>query len=193
MDPDASIVARMTSRSSRGIIGTLGYCGALVSVTQTVSLPLLPILPGELHTSAANVSWVATAALLSGAIANPVMGRLGDMHGKRRMILVSLCVLLAGCVIAATTSELIVLVIGRAMQGFAIAVLPLGMSIAKDTLPPEKTSQGVALVSATLGIGGGIGLPMAGLLAGWFDWRTVFWFSGVLAAIAIVVVIVFIT
>jgi MFS family permease len=108
------------------------------------------------------------------------------------MILVSLCLLLAGCVIAATTSNLIVLVLGRAMQGFAIAVLPLGMSIAKDTLPPDKTSQGVALVSATLGIGGGIGLPMAGLLAGWFEWQTVFWFSGALAAVAIVFVIVFI-
>jgi MFS family permease len=177
---------------ARGVIATLGYCGAMVSVTQTVSLPLLPILPDELGTTAGNVSWVATAAVLSGAIANPVMGRLGDMHGKRRMILVSLAVLLAGCVLAATTHQLIVLVIGRAMQGFAIAVLPLGMSIAKDTLPPDKTTSGVALVSATLGIGGGIGLPMAGLIAGWFDWQAVFWFSAALTALAIVLVAVFI-
>ena len=90
---------------ARGVIATLGYCGAMVSVTQTVSLPLLPILPDELGTTAGNVSWVATAAVLSGAIANPVMGRLGDMHGKRRMILVSLAVLLAGCVLAATTQR----------------------------------------------------------------------------------------
>ena len=177
---------------ARGVIATLGYCGAMVSVTQTVSLPLLPILPDELGTTAGNVSWVATAAVLSGAIANPVMGRLGDMHGKRRMVLVSLCILFAGCVLAATTSELIVLVIGRAMQGFAIAVLPLGMSIAKDTLPPDKTTSGVALVSATLGIGAGIGLPMAGLIAGWFQWQAVFWFSAALAALAIVLVTVFI-
>jgi MFS family permease len=176
----------------RGIIGTLGYCGAMVSVTQTVSLPLLPILVDELDTTAGNVSWVATAAVLSGAIANPVMGRLGDMHGKRRMILVSLAVLLAGCILAATTNDIIVLVLARAMQGFAIALLPLAMSIAKDTLPPDKTSQGVALVSATLGIGGGIGLPMAGLIAGWFTWQTVFWFSGACAALAVVLVIVFI-
>ena len=173
-----------TSRPGR-TIAVLGYCGALVSISQTVALPLLPILPDELHTSAGNISWVATAAVLSGAIANPVMGRLGDMHGKRRMMVVSLYMMLFGSIVAALSPNVLILVVGRTMQGFGIAVLPLGMSLAKAVLPPEKTSQGVALVSATLGIGGGIGLPLAGVLTGVFNWQSVFWVCAGLTLVAL--------
>ena len=119
----------MTNRataSNTAIIAVLGYCGALVSITQTVSLPLLPVLPDELHTSVSNVSWVATAAFLTGAVANPVLGRLGDMYGKRRMVLVSLLTLLIGCVVSAIAPNVLVLIIGRALQGCGIAVIPLG-------------------------------------------------------------------
>jgi MFS family permease len=181
---------RARTWSAGAVIAVLGYCGALVSISQTVSLPLLPILPAELDTSVSNVSWVATSAFLTGAVANPVMGRLGDMYGKRQMMIVSLGILAVGCLIAAVAPNVLVLVIGRALQGCGIAVIPLGMSVAKDTLPPDKTSQGVALVSATLGIGGGIGLPMAGVLVGWFDWQAVFWVNTVLALIALVLVVV---
>ncbi len=171
--------------SPRRTIAVLGYCGALVSISQTVSLPLLPLLPDKLHTSAGNISWVATAAVLSGAIANPVMGRLGDMYGKRRMMIVCLNMMLFGSIIAALSPTVLVLVIGRTMQGFGIAVLPLGMSLAKAVLPPDKTSQGVALVSATLGIGGGIGLPLAGVLTGLFSWQAAFWACAVLTVVAL--------
>lgn len=172
------------------VIAVLGFCGALVSVTQTVSLPLLPILPGELNTSVSNVSWVSTASFLTGAVANPVLGRLGDMFGKRRIMVVALALLAVGCVISALASNVLVLVIGRALQGGGIAVIPLGMSVAKETLPPDKTSQGVALVSATMGIGGGLGLPMAGVLVDWFDWQSVFWANAALSALALVLVVV---
>ncbi|MGD9701028.1 MAG: MFS transporter [Acidimicrobiia bacterium] len=176
--------------SATAIIAVLGYCGGLVSISQTVSLPLLPILPDALNTSVDNVSWVATSSFLTGAIANPVLGRLGDMYGKRRMMLLALVVLAIGCLTSAIASNLLVLVLGRAMQGCGMAVIPLGMSIAKETLPPDKTSHGVALVSATLGIGSGIGLPLAGVLVGWFDWHSVFWVNAALAVIAVILVIV---
>src|SRR6266511_4064586 len=88
------------------IVAVLAYCGALVSITQTVSLPLLPILPDELHTSVSNVSWVSTASFLSGAVANPVLGRLGDMYGERRMMIVAMSALLVGCVMSAAAPGL---------------------------------------------------------------------------------------
>ena len=177
------------ARNPRATIAVLGYCGGLVSVSQTVSLPLLPILPAELDTSISNVSWVATASFLTGAVANPVLGRLGDMHGKRRVMLFALAVLAIGCLIAAVAPNILILVIARALQGFGTAVLPLGMSIAKDTLPADQMTQGVALVSATLGIGGGLGLPLSGLLLGWFDWHAVFWVTLALTVLAIVLTI----
>jgi MFS family permease len=173
----------------RGVVWVLAYCGALVSISQTVSLPLLPVLPEELNTSVANVSWVATAVVLSGAIANPVFGRLGDMYGKRRTMIVALVIALAGSILCAIAPSLVVLVVGRTMQGLGIAVLPLGMGLAKESLPPERVNGGIALVSATMGIGGGIGLPLAGVAAGWFDWHAVFWISAGLTVIAIVAAI----
>jgi MFS family permease len=169
----------------RATIAVLGYCGGLVSVSQTVSLPLLPILPDELDTSISNVSWVATASFLTGAVANPVLGRLGDMYGKRRTMILAMAILAVGCLIAAVAPNILVLVVARALQGFGTAVLPLAMSIAKDTLPPAKMTQGVALVSATLGIGSGLGLPLSGLLLGWFDWHAVFWVVLVLTLLGI--------
>jgi MFS family permease len=173
------------ARHPRATIAVLGYCGGLVSVSQTVSLPLLPILPEALNTSISNVSWVATASFLTGAVANPVLGRLGDMHGKRRTMILAMAILAAGCLIAAVAPNILVLVIARALQGFGTAVLPLAMSIAKDTLPPAQMTQGVALVSATLGIGSGLGLPLSGLLLGWFDWHAVFWVVLVLTLLGI--------
>jgi len=173
------------SSSPRGVISTLGYCGALVSISQSISLPLLPILPAELHTSASNVSWVATSAVLSAAIANPVMGRLGDMYGKRRMMITAMTIQLIGCILAALAPNVITLVAARALQGIGVAVLPIGMSLAKDLLPPDKAARGVAMVSATLGIGGGIGLPMAGLVVGWLNWQSVFWVTAALTVIGL--------
>jgi MFS family permease len=183
-------VSRRATSSNTAIIAVLGYCGALVSITQTVSLPLLPVLPDELHTSVSNVSWVATSAFLTGAVANPVLGRLGDMYGKRRMVLVSMSALLVGCVVSAIAPSVLLLIAGRALQGCGIAVIPLAMSIAKETLPPDQTSKGVALVSATLGIGGGLGLPMSGWMLDWFGWQSVFWMTGALTLLGIVLAVI---
>jgi len=166
-------------------VWVLAYCGALVSIGQTITLPLMPILPDELGTSTASVSWVATAVVLSGAIANPVFGRLGDMYGKRRMMIVALWIALAGALICAVAPTLLVLVLGRVLQGVGLAVLALGMGIAKETLPPDRVNAGIAVVSATMGIGGAIGLPLAGVVAAWFDWHAVFWLSAALTAAAI--------
>jgi MFS family permease len=108
------------------------------------------------------------------------------MYGKRRMMLTSLGILVAGSVVSALSSSILPLVVGRTLQGLGTAVIPLGMSVAKEVLPPDRTSSGVALVSATLGIGGGLGLPMAGLLLGWYGWRSVFWVSAALAVLGLV-------
>lgn len=179
-------MSRNAAPSASATITVLGFSGALVSLTQTVTLPLLPILPAELGTSVSNVSWVATSSFLTAAVANPVLGRLGDMYGKKPITLLSLAILFLGCVISALAPNILILVIGRALQGAGMAVIPLGMSIAKEVLPADKTSQGVALVSATLGIGGGIGLPLAGLLVGWFNWQAVFWVNSALTLLAFV-------
>lgn len=174
------------------LIAVLGYCGGLVSVMHTVALPLLPELPDALDASLGDVSWVATSTLLAGAVANPVLGRLGDTHGKRRMLLVSLGALVLGSVVCAVSGSLAGLVLGRTLQGIGIGVVPLGISIARDELPAYRVSAGIALVSATLGIGAGLGLPIAGVVLHWFDWHAIFWVSTALAVVGFGLAVAFV-
>lgn len=180
------------ARRAALLIAVLGYCGGLVSVMHTVALPLLPDLPDELGATVGDVSWVATSTLLAGAVANPVLGRLGDMYGKRRLLLVSLGALVLGSVVCAASSTLFGLVLGRTLQGLGIGVVPLGISIARDELPAYKVSGGIALVSATLGIGAGLGLPIAGVVLHFFDWHAIFWVSTALAVVGFALAVAFV-
>ncbi|MEU1803344.1 MFS transporter [Streptomyces sp. NPDC019937] len=166
------------------VVAVLAFAGIVVSLMQTLVIPLVPELPALLHASAADATWAITATLLAGAVATPVMGRLGDMYGKRRMLLVSLSMLVAGSAVGALSDSLAPMVVGRALQGLAAGVIPLGISIMRDELPAERLGAATALMSASLGVGGALGLPAAALLAERADWHVLFWTAAGLGAIA---------
>jgi MFS family permease len=173
-------------------VAVLSFSGIVVSLMQTLIVPLIPSLPRLLHTSASNTSWAITATLLAGAVATPVLGRLGDMYGKRRMLLVSVGLLVVGSVVCALSDSLAPMVVGRALQGFSIGVIPLGISIMRDELPPERLGSAMALMSSSLGVGGALGLPGAAALAEHADWHLLFWGSaglGVVVAGLVVAVV----
>jgi EmrB/QacA subfamily drug resistance transporter len=178
-------------RSSRSglIVLVLALCGTSVSLMQTLVVPLLPDFPGLLDTTSDNASWLVTVTLLTSAVATPILSRLADMHGKRRMVLVSLVVLLVGSLLGAVGDSLVVLIVARALQGFAPALIPIGISMMRDELPPERIGGAVALMSATLGIGGAVGLPLSGVIYEAFGWQAVFWGSVVMAAVMLVLVL----
>ncbi|MEU9460090.1 MFS transporter [Streptomyces sp. NPDC048312] len=173
----------------RFAVGVLAFCGVVVAVMQTIVVPLLPHIPALTGASPAAASWLVTVTLLTGAVFTPVLGRVGDMYGKRRVLVASLLVLVVGSVLCAVSSHIGVLITGRALQGAALAVLPLGISILRDELPPERVLSAVALMSSTLGIGAAIGLPVAALVVENFDWHTMFWVSGAIGVIDIVLVL----
>ncbi|GAA3549207.1 MFS transporter [Amycolatopsis ultiminotia] len=177
-------------RSGRGgvIVAVLALAGVVVSLMQTLIIPLVPKLPSLLHASAADAAWAVTATLLAAAVATPTVGRLGDMYGKRRMLLVSVLMLIAGSVIGATSDSLVPMITGRALQGLSAGVIALGISIMRDELPAERLGAATALMSASLGIGGALGLPLAALLAERADWHLLFWTSAVLGAVVLVLV-----
>lgn len=172
------------------IIAIACLCGIVVALSQTVIIPLIPSLPRLLHTSADNASWAVTATLLTAAVATPVAGRLGDMFGKRLMLLVSMGFLFAGSVLSALATGLVVMVAGRALQGLAMGAIALGISVLRDELPPAKVGAGVARMSATMGIGGAIGLPLAAFVADKASWQLLFWMIGGLAAVCAAAVLV---
>jgi MFS family permease len=165
------------------VVPVLASAGITVALMQTLVIPLVPELPKLLHASAAETAWAITATLLAAAVATPIMGRLGDMYGKRRMLLLSIGMLVLGSVVAALSSSIVPMIAGRALQGLASGVIPLGISIMRDELPAEKVGTAVAQMSASLGVGGALGLPAAALLAENFDWHTLFWVSAGLGVI----------
>jgi MFS family permease len=167
----------------------LALCGTAVSLMQTLVVPLLTDFPRLLDTSIDNASWLVTVTLLTSAVATPILSRLADMHGKRRMIVVSLLVLLAGSLLGAASDSLVVLIIARALQGFAPALIPIGISTMRDELPPEKIGGAVALMSATLGIGGAVGLPLSGVIYEAFGWQAVFWGSVAMSVVMLALVL----
>lgn len=167
--------------SSTAVIAVLAVSGMAASLMQTLLVPLLGDLPGILHASVDDVSWVITATLLSSAVATPTLSRLADMFGKKRMMLVCLGLLLIGSTIGALSNTLTMVIVARIFQGTASALIPIGMSIMRDELPEEKLSGAVALMSATLGIGAAIGMPLSGIVYSFFGWHAIFWVSGIFA------------
>ncbi|HEY3687033.1 MAG TPA: MFS transporter [Streptosporangiaceae bacterium] len=190
MKPDVHAApARASGPRANTVVVVLAFAGIVVSLMQTLVIPLVPRLPALLHTTASDATWAITATLLAAAIATPVIGRLGDMYGKRRMLLVSLAMLVAGSVVVAFSDALAPAIAGRALQGLAAGVVPLGISIMRDELPGERLGAATALMSASLGVGGALGLPAAAFLAERTDWHVLFWTSGGLGAVAAVLVV----
>ena len=171
------------------VVATLCLCGTVVALQQTLVVPLLPDFPEILDTSTDNASWLVTSTLLVGAVATPIVSRLADMIGKRRMMVLCLLVTVTGSVVAALGPTFALVVTGRALQGFGAALIPVGISILRDELPREKVPSAVALMSATLGIGGGIGLPMSGLIYEHLGWHAIFWSSAAIGVVLIVAVL----
>ncbi|SEF91471.1 Major Facilitator Superfamily protein [Nonomuraea solani] len=164
-----------------GIVTVMAVAGIVASLTQTLVVPLIGELPRLLGTTASNASWVITATLLAGAVTTPVMGRLGDLYGKRRMMLICSIPLILGCVVCALAGSLTPMIIGRGLQGMGMGMIPLGISALRDVLPPDRLGPSIALMSSSMGIGGALGLPIAAAVAEYASWRVLFWATAVLS------------
>ncbi len=164
-------------------IGVLCAGGLSAALTQTMVIPIQSELPGLLSTSASNASWVITITLLAAAVTMPVAGRIADMVGKQRVLTASAALLLVGSTVCALSDSLAPMLAGRALQGLAMGFIPVGISFIREFAPPEMASTGVATMSATLGVGGAIGLPLAAWIADSGDWHALFWVAAALAAV----------
>ncbi|MFE9496240.1 MFS transporter [Streptomyces collinus] len=172
-------------RAGGAVVPVLAFAGIVVAVMQTLLVPVIKDLPQLLDTAPSNATWVLTSTLLSGAVATPIMGRLGDLYGKRRLLVLSLAVMVVGALVSALTSELLTMIVGRTLQGFAMGAIPLGIGLMRDMLPRERLGSAMALMSSSIGVGGGLALPAAALVAQHSDWHSLFYGAAGLGAIAI--------
>jgi MFS family permease len=179
-----------TGRSPGLIVAVLAFSGLCVALMQSLVIPIQSELPHLLGTSVSNASWVLTATLLGGAVSMPVAGRLADMLGKRPVLVASAALLLVGSLVDALSSSLLPVLAGRILQGIALGYIPVAISFVREVVPPRAINAAIATISATLGVGGALGLPLAAWIAQGHDWHLLFWVSAGLATLVTVLAVV---
>jgi MFS family permease len=175
---------------NRATLPTLICISALVAIISSLGAPLIPSIARSDHVSLSAAEWVLTAALMTGALATPGMGRLADGPRKRKVIEFALAAVLAGCVLSALSSSFLVLIIGRGLQGVGLGLLPVTMAIARSTFSPDAAGRAIAALSVSAAVGAGLGYPITSLIAQFFDYRAAFWFGAVIVGVALVIAVV---
>src|SRR3989440_2844408 len=167
---------RAVSPRPRTVLAVLSLGGISYALLQSLVVPALPEIQRSLHTSESAVGWVLTAFLLSASVATPIIGRLGHMYGKERLLIIVLLMLAFGTLISAVASSLGLMLLGRVIQGAGGGIFPLAFSIIRDEFPTERVPGSIGLVSSLLGIGGGAGVVFAGIVTENLSYHWLFWF-----------------
>jgi EmrB/QacA subfamily drug resistance transporter len=157
------------------ILAVLALAGLAYAVLSSAVIPALPTIQRDLHTTETGVTWLLTGFLLSASVGTAIIGRLGDMYGKERLLLWTLVVLAAGSLLAAVANTLEVVIVARVIQGVAGGIFPLAFSIVRDEFPPEHVAGSIGLISSILGIGSGFGLVLGALIVEHLSWHWLFW------------------
>ncbi|MFT8533894.1 MFS transporter [Bifidobacterium aquikefiri] len=174
------------------IVAVLAAAGITSSLTQTLVIPLVGELPKLFSADPSVTAWAVTVTLLTGAVGMPILGKLADTYGKRRMLLLALIPLVIGSMICAIAPNIAVMIVGRALQGIATGMGPRGISLLHDVLPPERVGTAIALMSSSMGIGGALGLPISAAIIQYVSWRGLFWVDFAIAALIFVLIYVLI-
>ncbi|WP_243712703.1 MFS transporter [Actinomadura sp. 6K520] len=166
----------MAAREVRGLVPLLAFLGVMAySLSMAVVTPALPQIQEGLDTTPTGAAWALTAMTLSAAVATPVIGRLGDLYGPRRVLLAVLAIATAGTVVAALAWTVPAMLVGRALSGIGSGVFPLAYTIIRDVIPPARRASAVGLMSSMLGLGGAVSWCIAGPIIDLLGWRWLLW------------------
>ena len=191
MSQPATTTSETSPTTSRPFLTVAALCfgGLMAALTQTMVIPIQGELPRLLDSTASNTAWVVTITLLCAAITMPISGRLADLFGKQRVLVVSTVILIVGSVVSALSSTLAPMLVGRGLQGLAMGFIPVGIALLREVVPAHLASTAVAAMSATLGVGGAIGLPLSAWIVQVGNWHALFWVSAVVATLVLVAVL----
>ncbi len=165
-------------------LAVLALGGLTYAMLSSLVVPALPTMQHDLNTSETGIAWLLTGYLLAASVGTAIIGRLGDMYGKERLLLWTLVVLGVGTLLAAVASSLPLLIAARFIQGVAGGIFPLAFGIVRDEFPREKVAGSIGLLSAILGAGGGAGIVLSGVIVEHLNYHWLFWIPLVLIVIA---------
>jgi EmrB/QacA subfamily drug resistance transporter len=157
------------------ILAVTALAGMGYSMLSSAVIPALPSIQHSLHTTETGVTWLLTGYLLSASVATSILGRLGDMYGKERLLVITLVILAAGTVVSALATSLVPMIIGRVIQGAGGGIFPLAFGIVRDEFPRERVAGSIGILSSVLGVGGGIGVVLGGLIVEHLNYHWLFW------------------
>uniref|UniRef100_A0AAU1ZS09 MFS transporter n=1 Tax=Streptomyces sp. NBC_00093 TaxID=2975649 RepID=A0AAU1ZS09_9ACTN len=178
-----------STRSTRLTFAVLATGAGVFSMLQSLIAPALPTVQHALDTSQSTATWVMTAFLLSASVFTPILGRVGDLIGKKRTLVAVLVVVTLSCLLAALAPNIGVLIFARVVQGAGGALFPLSFGIIRDEFPPGEVSGSISNLSAVIAAGGGVGMVAAGPIVTALDYRWLFWLPvGVVAVTTLIAI-----
>jgi len=160
----------------------------LLNYVETMVIPGAPTIQKDFQTTSSLVSWVTSAFLIVGSAVSPLLGKLGDSYGKKRMFLVALVFYTAGVGLAGFAPSIYFLILARAVQGIGFAIVPLALAIIAETFPRERIAAAQGVISATFAIGAAAGLVIGAYIVEDFGWQWAF-HSAFLLSIALFVLV----
>ena len=165
---------------------------AAFALLQSLVIPVLTTVQHELHTSQGTATWVLTAYLLSASIMTPILGRIGDMTGKKRVFVATLIALAAGSLLAAVASSIGVLIVARVIQGIGGGMVPVAFGIIRDEFPARKVTGAVGILASLTAVGAGLGIVLAGPIVNLLGYHWLFWIPMILTVVAAVSAVLFV-
>src|ERR1700730_17240556 len=178
---------KLPNNALRALLSMVGVA-LLLNYVETMVIPGAPTIQRDFGTTASTVSWITSAFLIVGSAVSPLLGKLGDSYGKKRMFLVALVFYTAGVGLAGFSPSVYFLIAARAIQGIGFAIVPLALAIIAETFPRERMAAAQGIISATFAVGAAAGLVIGAYIVEDFGWQWAF-HSAFVASIALFVLV----
>lgn len=133
--------------------------------------PSLPTIAKDFKISIAQASLILSLYMVGGVAATPIVGKLGDLYGKKKMMVVVLVIYAGAVSVTGFSPNYEFMIISRAIQGIGMAVMPLGFALVREEFPKELVPKAQAVISAMFGAGFAVSLPLGSWVSDFYSWR----------------------
>lgn len=169
-----NVVGKTVQHPYRILLALTGIA-LLIQYVETMVLPGIPTIQKDFSITSSLASWITSIVLIVGSAASPILGKLGDNYGKKKILLVALALYTFGVGIAGFSTNIYFLLLARAFQGVGFAMFPLALAIMADVFPKEKLAGAQGLISGTALIGGAAGLVIGSYVVQNIGWQSAFY------------------
>ena len=170
------------------MLAILSCIATMVMYAETMLIPAIPDLIGHFHVSYGMSSWILTSYLIAGAVMTPIAGKLSDIYGRKKILLIIMVIYAIGVSMAGFASDIYFMIFARAIQGVGMSMFPIAFGMIRDQFPREKISIGQGVITSMFASGAVIGLTVGGIIVQDYGWQNTF-FTIIPIAIALLLII----